>query len=456
MTVARRSRAAAGLAPSSREHPSTALRAGLRERRRVREEAINQPAQEFQSVAVTGLGIVSSIGVGREAFWDALCAGKSGIAPLAAPVGKVPRRAAQVTGFSPRDFISSPHLRRADRLSRTIVSAARMALADACLGHAAPVPERTGVVVGSAIGNVRESVQYLERLFTKGPGLASPLTFPNLVLNAPASYAAMELGCTGANLTVSQGEISGEQALAAGCDLIRTGRADVVLAGGGDELAEVVISAYRDYRALSSQRGGPEWCSPYDVARNGVILGEGAALLVLESTAHAKRRGAAVYAEIAAYVNFGVPAPTYDWPARAPAAAVRLQQFLAHRLPPGTPGAGIDLVCGAANSSRTLDAVEVNVLKRLFGEAAAGIALTSIKGAIGEFGAAGALTAVATCLALRAGIVPPLCNLRQPPPDAPFRFVPGTAQHRPLRQALMFSMARGGSSIALLLRRPPT
>src|SRR5216684_2958117 len=187
-------------------------------------------------VPVTGIGIVSPIGVGRVQFWDALCAGKSGISALPNTGDALPHIAPRIAAFAPREFIRSPHLRRADKLSQTIVAAARMALTDAGLDAPAPDAEHVGIVVGSAVGNISESVQYLRRLFTKGPALASPMMFPNLVMNAPASYAAMEIGCTGANFTVCQGETSGEQALALGCDLIRAGRAEVVLAGGGDEL----------------------------------------------------------------------------------------------------------------------------------------------------------------------------------------------------------------------------
>jgi len=406
-----------------------------------------------QSVAITGLGVVSPIGIGRDAFWTALSAGKSGIAPLPASEAKVPQLAARIPEFSARDYIRSGKLRRADALSRNIAAAARMALADAGLADAPPPAERIGIVIGSALGNVHESAQYLERLFTKGPSLVSPMMFPNLVLNAPASYAAMEIGCTGANLTVSQGEVSGEQAIALAFDLIRAGRADVVLAGGGDELAGVVTASYRDYYALSAQRGGPEWCSPYDVDRNGVILGEGAAMLVLESTEHARQRRAAVYADLVDYASFGVPAPAFDWPAHAPAATGRLQALLERNRGAGLDSGCVDMVCGSANSSVRLDACEVEALTRVFGEAAGHVALTSIKGAIGEFGAAGALTAVATCLALRDGIVPPLCHMRRPPVAAPFRFAARTAERRELRHALMTSTARGGSCVALLFQR---
>jgi len=404
-------------------------------------------AHDVSTVAVTGVGMVSPIGVGRMQFWDALCAGRSGIAPLPG-AGGVPHLAARIVDFSPREFITSANLRRADLLSRTIVAASRMALTDAKFAAPLPAPERIGVVVGSVLGNISESVQYLERLFTKGPALASPLMFPNLVPNAPASYVAMEIGCTGANLTVSQGEVSGEQAIATGCDLIRAGRAEVVLAGGGDELAEIVIAGYRRFRALSSQRGGAEWCSPYDAERNGLVLGEGAAMLVLEPLARARERGATVLAEIVDTLSCGVAAPPYDWPAGASAAVPRLRRLLE-----GAGVAAVDLVCGGANSSRRLDACELDLVARILDDPAAAT-LTSIKGAVGEFGAAGALTTAAACLALHAGAVPPLCHLRQPPPDAVVRLAPRTARPAHLRNALVLSVARGGTLAALLLRRP--
>jgi len=404
----------------------------------------------MRPIAVTGLGIVSPIGIGRQDFWEALCAGRSGIRARPNVAAGLPRLAAALPTFAARDFIRSPHLRRADPVSRTIVAAARLALADAQLTPESIGPERLGITVGSVLGDINESVEYLRRLFTKGAALVSPMMFPNLVLNAAASYTAMELGCTGANLTVSQGELSGEQAIAVGCDLIRAQRADVVLAGGGDTLSDVVTATYRRFRALSGQRGGTEWSSPYDAHRNGVVLGEGGAMLVLESTDAARARGATIYAEIVDHCSFGVAAPPYAWPRRAAAAAPRLRAFLERTLP---APAGVDLVCGSANSSRRLDGCEVDLLTRVFGEAAAGVALTSIKGAIGEFGAAGALTAVAACLAVHHRVVPPLCNFRRPDDGAPFRFAQRTAESRRIEQALILGIARGGATVAMHVRR---
>ena len=154
-------------------------------------------------IAVTGIGIVSSIGVGRAAFWDALCAGASGITPIEGLVRHdgAPRIAAPVGDFAARDLIRSPQLRRMDRLSRMAVAASRLALSDARLAPDGVLPERAGIVFGTALGDIEDSSGHLERIFTRGPSAASPMVFPNLVMNAPAGYVAMELGFTGVNFT---------------------------------------------------------------------------------------------------------------------------------------------------------------------------------------------------------------------------------------------------------------
>jgi 3-oxoacyl-(acyl-carrier-protein) synthase len=335
-----------------------------------------------------------------------------------------------------------------DKLSRLVTAASRMAVDDARLAVGEET-ERIAVVVGSAVGNLSETGAHLERLYLKGPSGVSPLIFPNLVMNAPASYVGMELGVTGVNLTVAQGEVSGEQALILGCDLIRDGRADVVLAGGGDELSSILFHICRRARSLSGQRGGREWCSPYDGERNGVVLGEGAAMVVLESARHAEARGATVVAEIAATALFSVPSPVYDWPARAPRAGAVLRALLERG---AVAPAALDLVCGAGNSSRRLDACELELIGSLRDDSVTPIWLTSIKGAVGEFGAAGALSAVSACLAVHDGRVPPLCHLRTAESPAGVR-LPARVHRQRVDYALAGTIARGGAGAALLLRR---
>lgn len=395
------------------------------------------------AVAVTGIGVVSPLGVGPRQFWTALSAGRSGIAPVEGLglADGYPHVAAAVRDFAAREFIASAHYRRMDALSRMTVAACRMALDDArALGGVDPT--RAGIVFGSALGAATESLLQLDRLFQKGPASVSPMAFPNLVLNAPASYAAMEFGFSGVNLTVSQAEVSGEAAIALAVDALRRGRADLVLAGGGDEIAMVLVRVLHRARGLAGQRGGREWASPYDAARSGIVVGEGAAMLALEPLERARRRGVPIYARIAGSATSAVAAPRYDWPREAAAARDVVAALCAD--------APVDLVCGAANSSPRLDACELDLFAAL--PATRGATVTSIKGAIGDFGAAGAMSAAAACLALREQQVPPLCHLETPAASAP-RLAPRRAASADLRRALVSGMARGGAMTALLFER---
>lgn len=388
-------------------------------------------------VAVTGVGVVTPLGIGRDAFWRALAAGRSACegAPDSASVGEL-----TVPGLE-----LSPQLRRMDRLSRMAVIASRLALADAGLDAGAVPPGRLGIVLGSSVGNTADSITYLDRVLSRGPAAASPLVFPNLVMNAPAAYVAMELGATGVNLTVAQAEVTGESAVALGADTVRAGRADAVLAGGCDELSVILTAGYARTRALAGQCGGRRWSSPYDVQRSGVVLGEGAAMLLLEPLARARSRGSSIYAVIDGTASFALPSPRYDWPDSSAAAPAALRALVEGR---GT----IDLICGGANSSRRLDAAELALLAGLFGERAPAVRVTSIKGAVGEHGAAGALTIAAACCALREQVLPPVCNLETPEPGAPFAFAPRRGTPASLRRVLVCGLARGGAGVALSLR----
>jgi 3-oxoacyl-[acyl-carrier-protein] synthase II len=270
---------------------------------------------EQARVVVTGLGVVSPLG-SLPAFWERLIAGEHGIAPLAdvpdCEPGRPPCLGAQLREWDPRAHVAAQLLRRMDRLSRMVVSSCRMAIADAGLALGDGAADEVGIVVGTAYGNISESEQFIRGLVTKGR--ANPLTFPNTVLSAHAGYVAMDLGLRGPNLTVVRGEASGEGALALAYDTIVYGQADVVLAGGGDEIAPILFHVYRDLGLLSPNGGGREWSSPFDRDRNGFVMGEGAAMLVLERREHARARGAAIRAELAGYATQSVPASAHDWP----------------------------------------------------------------------------------------------------------------------------------------------
>ena len=443
-------------------------------------------------VVVTGVGIVSPLGP-LPAFWDGLCSGTSAVAPIDAfdPGPTPPRCAARVRDFHPKDHIPRALLRRMDRLSQMVVTACRTALADAALAFTAAEAEEAGIVVGTAFGNLVESEEFLRGLFAKGPALTNPLTFPNLVLNAPAGYVAIDLGLRGPNLTVCCGEASGEAALAVAYDTIVSGQGDVLLAGGGDEIAPVLFHIYKDLGVLSPAGGrtrrytvdagapeprhaeAPEWSSPFDRHRNGVVMGEGAAMLVLERADRAAARGAPVYAELAGYATRAVAASPHDWPAPHAAASEETACQLS-ALGWGGPGTGAgtdpdrrplasgagnsarasDLVVSCANSTRQLDGFEAAHLATILGEGASRALVTSIKGAIGDFGAAGAFSAAAAVLALRHGTVPCLGALREADPVCALRLAaPGTAApEHGFRSALVSASPRGGACMTLYFR----
>lgn len=404
-----------------------------------------------QRVAITGIGIVSPLGCVPLQYWARLSSGESAIGPLDAAFAResAPRLGATVSEAFLKAVATSPRLRRMDKLSRMVVVAARAAVADARLECERLAHDRIGVAVGSSVGNLTETDTYLQRVYTRGPAAASPLIFPNLVLSAPASYVSLDIGTTGPNLTVSQLEASGEYAIIAGADLIRAGYVDVAVVGGADELSSISLHVHGEARALSSQRGGREWSSPYDRDRNGIVMGEGAAMLVLEPLERAVERGAVVYAEIERDALFAVPTPPYAWPFHGYDAARRMHALL----PVGEREGAVDLVLGGANSSRDLDRIELELFAELFGRDAERIWLTSIKGATGEFAAAGALTTATAALALHTQTVSPLCNLQEREADVPFRFAAPRAVAAPLARVLVAGLARGGAGAAILLAR---
>lgn len=374
------------------------------------------------AVAVTGIGVVSALGNGVGAFWEALVAGRSGIGPVERFVTPGGAPGAEVRGLAVRDVARSPAGRRMDRTSLLMLAACRLALDDAG-GTAAP--ERTGLALGSAAGNVGETTLFLDRLFAKGTGHA--LVFPNLVLNAPLSYASLELGVTGPSAFVTEQEASGEAAIAWGAALVAAGEVDRCLAGAADELDPILYEVLEDVglRAAPAPR-------PLDRSADGSAPGEGAAVLVLESLAAARARGARIYAQLHPPHGFGVTASIHDWPHDAAALAEGLREALA----------GADAIFAAASGRPALDRVEAEALALALGDHPA--AVTAPRAALGDFGAAGALGVAAAALAVYTGTVPPTAGPRAAA-RAGLDVVTGTARRGRVRVAMVDGLARGGA-----------
>lgn len=377
-------------------------------------------------VAITGIGVVSAFGVGTAAFWEGLLAGRSPLAPDASgvPIGTV-------EGLDLRAIVRTPAGRRIDHASLLVLAAARLALADAGLADRALDRARSGLAIGSSLGNLRETPPFVDRVFEKGTG--NPLVFPNMVMNAPLSYVSIELGIAGPTAMLTEVEVSGEAAIDWGVRLVATGEADVCLAGGADELAEILVSVLAEAGGLTRTLA-----RPLDRGSDGRALGEGAAMLVLEPRERAHARGARVYAEIAPLAGFGVPAPVHGHP-RDPAAIVRALRPLA---------ADVDLVVAGASGLPAADELEARVLAAV----AAHAPVTAPRGALGDFGAAGALAVAEAALALHDGRVPPTVGCRLPARQG-LDVVVGTPRACRPRAALVNAIGRGGVCRPLVVRR---
>jgi 3-oxoacyl-[acyl-carrier-protein] synthase II len=401
-------------------------------------------------VVVTGLGLVTPLGVGKAVFAERLFAGESGIGPIsffdAASFDS--RLAGQVRDFKPSDHISLKNMRRMDRLSQMATASARMALDDAGLRTQEYQPDRIGIIFGTSFGATDVAAQFGKVLFTEGPKWVNPILVPNTVMNAPAGHAALELGVRGVNATVNHREASSETAIAYAAAQIAKGRADVILAGGGDIISEFYFKVLSRFRTLSPRNGEPEAIRPFDVRRNGIVVGEGAGILCLEALDSASERGAQPYCEVAGWGISAAPAPPNDWPEAGDGAVRAMTGALAAA---GICAGDIDYVCAAANGSRRLDRLEAGVLETLFGQADPPPFISALKGALGESFSSGGMRSAAMALSIEQGVLAPILGLADP--IAPLNFVRSPRRHVPLNHGMVNGFSSGGTFAVLVLKK---
>jgi 3-oxoacyl-[acyl-carrier-protein] synthase II len=400
-------------------------------------------------IVITGLGIVSSIGVGKEVFWENCLQGISGIKPIRGfDVSSYRSRlGAQLTEIDFKTFIRPANLRRMDRIGKIVVSAVRLAIDDSGLNLKEEDSGRVGISIGTGLGSSDTVDQFFRSLLKEGPIGAAPLLFQTAVPNAITSHCAIEYGIKGVNITFSHKESSTEMAMTFAYHLLREGRADVILAGGGDELSEPLYHVYSMLGVLSPGRGkGVEGMRPFDRDRNGIVLGEGSGILVLETLEHAKKRGAKIYAEMA---GAGLSGSTdgllrYDLKgdsiARAMSLAARELQT-------------VDYVSGAANSTPDLDRAETSAIKKVFGKQAKEISVSSLKSMIGEFDGSGGIRACGVALSLYHGMIPPTIGTKHLGPECDLDVALGQSKRKEIQSALLNGCSNGGSNISLWFKR---
>ncbi len=405
-------------------------------------------------VVVTGLGVVTPLGSDVQLFWRRLVAGESGIGEITRFDHHDQRVhfAGEVEGFEPERFLDKRHIRRLDLFSRYAVGAAKLAAADADFD---PADEaiRVGAVMASGVGGLQTLTSEIERMLEKGPERVNPLLVPMMIPNMAAANVSIELGIRGPVTATSTACAASSDAIGLASRFIRSGEADVVFAGGSEApLCALGVAGFAAARALSTRNDDPEGASrPFDLHRDGFVMGEGAGCLVLESLEHAQARGAHVYAELA---GMGMSADAFhmtqpDETGEAQARAVTLALAEA-----GLEPEDVDHVNAHGTSTGVGDIAETKALKVAFGEHAHKLAISSNKSMIGHcLGAAGAIEAVATVLSIVDGVVPPTINLTDPDPDCDLDYVPLTARRMTVDVAVSNSFGFGGHNVTLVFRR---
>jgi 3-oxoacyl-[acyl-carrier-protein] synthase II len=425
----------------------------------------------MRRVVVTGLGVVAPNGVGKEAFWSACLNGRSGVGPIRSfDASKHPVKiAAEVNDFDVLPFV--PHNQRKSvkimsRAMRFAVGAAGLGIRDSGLDLDRGDPERIGVVMGTGLVPVDlpelapalaasclpDGRLDVTRLGERGPSVLFPLWILKYLPNMVAAHISMAINAQGPNSTVTTACAAGSQAVGEAFRLIARDDADIVLAGGADSRIDpLMILAYTALGALSqAERPAQEVSRPFDGKRDGFVLGEGAAVLVLEEMERAKQRGATIYAEVLGMgTSFDAYAVTKPDP-NAKGAARAIQCALKEaRVDPRD----VDYINAHGTSTRLNDLMETMAVKRVFGEGARALPLSSIKSMVGHLiGAAGAVEAAALALTLSAGAIPPTINQTHPDPECDLDYVPNTAREMPVRTGVSTSFGFGGQNAALVMR----
>ncbi len=396
-------------------------------------------------VVVTGLGLLSSLGTGADAFVDGLVAGRSGIEPVStfSTEGCRAHTAALIRDFEPSRYVDPLKLRRLDEVGRLALVACRLAADDARLPAGT---DGAGIVLGSMTAGLHSTIRHLHSLATMGPAMVPALGFSNTVGNAAASLCAIELGLHGPNLTIGQKQASGLAAVALAAGWLRANRGQAFLCGGVDDIEEQTFRIHDRFGVLSPADGGLEGSRPFGASRNGFVLGAGGHVLVVERSSSAARRGVVPYGEIlGADVASSDCKPT-SWPTE-PDGMVRAMHGALQDA--GIAPSDVSVVFAAANATRVLDRVESLALERVFGPG--GVPIVSIKGATGEYGASGASALAAALLCLGRGVVPPTLGCD---PVDPACHVDVTATRRAAtgRIALVNASADGGAHCCIVVR----
>ncbi len=398
-------------------------------------------------VLITGMGVVSSIGLGRDAFWRSLSTGVSGTSPISSfDTSRLGRSlAAEVQGFVATDHLTAVEATRAGRCAAFAMAAARMAVRDAGLGDAALRTERASVVLGTTMGEADVCGLLDARWIHDGADAMSPRVIPKYAPYLLAMETARALGCRGTVLTLPAACAAGNYAIGYASDLIRAGRADVVITGASEMLQELQFAGFVRLGAVA-----PERCQPFDLERQGLIVGEGAGVLVLESEAHAVRRGATALAEVGGY---GLACDAFHITRPEPSGAGIIHAIRESIRRSGLTSEDVDFINAHGTATKANDVVESTAVREVFGGRA--VPLTSVKSLIGHcMGAASAIEAVSCVETILTGVYPPTVGYTSPDPECDVAVVANHAGKGRADVVLNHSLAFGGYDAVVLFARP--
>ncbi|HKI04793.1 MAG TPA: beta-ketoacyl-ACP synthase II [Thermoanaerobaculia bacterium] len=411
--------------------------------------------KETRRVVVTGVGLVSPLGVGTAENWDALLAGRSGIGPITRfDAAEYPSRiAGEVKGFNPLDYLDKKEVKKSDTFIHYALAATRFALEDSGLRIDDGNAERVGVVIGSGIGGLPLIESMHQTLLEKGPGRVSPFFIPGLIVNMAAGQVSIHHGAKGPNTSPATACTTGLHAIGDAFRFIQAGEADAMIAGGAEAVVTpLAMAGFCAMRALSHRNDEPEKASrPWDAHRDGFVMGEGCGLVILEELETAKGRGAPIYAEV---VGYGMSADAYHISAPHPEGdgAVRVMNIALKDA--GLAPEVIGYINAHGTSTPLGDLSEVRAIKRVFGDHAYRLAVSSTKSATGHLlGAAGGLETGILALAVHHQILPPTINLDEPGEGCDLDFVPHTARPVDLEYAMSNSFGFGGTNASIVLKR---
>jgi len=407
-------------------------------------------------VVITGIGLVSSVGIGTDATWQALLAGTSGVDRITRfDVGAFAAQiAAEVRGFDPLQFIEKKDVKKMDVFIQYAIAASQFAMDDSKLQITDENAPGVGVFLGSGIGGFQTIEQEHIALLNGGPRRISPFFIPSAIINLAAGQVSIRFGAKGPNLATCTACSASAHAIGESFEIIRRGDADAMIAGGSEAaITPMSVGGFASMRALSTRNDDPKSASrPFDAERDGFIIGEGAGVLILEELAHARRRGAPIYAEL---VGYGASADAYHMTAPSEDADGARRAMTMALKKAGVAPADVDYINAHGTSTPLGDEIELGAVKRLFGDHAYELSMSSTKSAIGHLlGAAGSVEAIFAILALRDGIVPPTLNLDNPSPSCDIDLVPKRAKERRVRYALSNSFGFGGTNASLIFAGP--